>query len=328
MIFYDMADNQKIFLINSWLFIFMTIIFYLIISFIAETLVYKEVDFKLEEKNPDKSIQYEIEDDEVLQEVMAEVFPSHGSSNTNQVLAMYNNDVFDTKLVKLCDDYDFLCKKIDMDDEFDSKESFMNHALSVKGIEFINNTAQYWYELWDTLEELTINKDAWARRWTSSRYKVTINTEDIKDYGEYFYVNVHELWHIMDLWALKWNLKEKDKNFTEFWKEVFKLDDPSIEYYKISRESEDTRKKESSKQDFCSGYWMYDPFEDFAECFNMYINHNNTFKKASKDSDYLAEKYNYFANLFDSQYLFDSDSSYEEIQNNKRRRHRDTTRLD
>lgn len=64
----------------------------------------------------------------------------------------------------------------------------------------------------------------------------------------------------------------------------FSLDDPSLEYYRYSRESETTRTATSEKSDFCSGYGMTNPFEDFAECHNLYLNNSQLFKKMALES--------------------------------------------
>ena len=43
---------------------------------------------------------------------------------------------------------------------------------------------------------------------------------------------------------------------------------------------------------------MNDPFEDFAECHNLYLNHQKLFRFFTQSSDILKDKYNYFANLY------------------------------
>jgi hypothetical protein len=76
------------------------------------------------------------------------------------------------------------------------------------------------------------------------------------------------------------------------------LDDPSIVYYRISWNSENVRDGEAKREDFCSGYGMSDPFEDFAECHNWYLNHNALFKAVAKTNDKMKLKYNFMANLY------------------------------
>lgn len=48
---------------------------------------------------------------------------------------------------------------------------------------------------------------------------------------------------------------------------------------------------------------MSDPFEDFSECFNMYINHNIFFREIAKKNPLLKKKYNLLASIFNNQYL-------------------------
>jgi hypothetical protein len=101
--------------------------------------------------------------------------------------------------------------------------------------------------------------------------------------------------HILDLGMLNGTQRTKNPDFTEFGNAVFADDDISLKYYAISRQSEIIRKALSSKKDFCSGYGMSDPFEDFAECFNLYLNHNSLFKQIAKSNKSLKQKYNYIA---------------------------------
>jgi hypothetical protein len=65
----------------------------------------------------------------------------------------------------------------------------------------------------------------------------------------------------------------------------------------MSRDKENIRKATAKKKDFCSGYGMTDPFEDFAECFNLYLNHNILFREITKNNTILKKKYNFIAAL-------------------------------
>jgi hypothetical protein len=130
----------------------------------------------------------------------------------------------------------------------------------------------------------------------------------------------------MDLGALQGKSKTKHQFFTEFGKMVFTIDDPSLEYYQYSRQSETIRKSGVSKRDFCSGYGMSDPFEDFAECHNLYLNHQNVFQFLAQQNISLKNKYNYFANLYGGNYFANSSLKGEQI--NTDWRARDTTRIE
>ncbi len=105
------------------------------------------------------------------------------------------------------------------------------------------------------------------------------------------------------------------------------MDDPSISYYKLSRSKEKIRKAEAKKKDFCSGYGMSDPFEDFAECFNLYTNHNSLFRQMAKSDAVLKKKYNLIASIFDGQYVNASSQELKLVKSNGSRRPRDTTKL-
>lgn len=180
----------------------------------------------------------------------------------------------------------------------------------------------------DTVKTINISGVGWSRRWWSTRDTMYMNTEKITSHAEFFEVFTHELWHIVDLGVINGVSRTKDRNFTEFDRVVFASDDVSLDYYKISRKSESIRSVLSQSEDFCSGYGMTNPFEDFAECFNMYLNHNTYFKYIAKNNSALTAKYNFFANIFDGYYFFWSDIDLKSFGEKRiTRRPWDTTRM-
>lgn len=48
---------------------------------------------------------------------------------------------------------------------------------------------------------------------------------------------------------------------------------------------------------------MSDPFEDFAESFNMYLNHHHVFALMAANDEMLKKKYVFMQKLFDKKYL-------------------------
>jgi len=48
---------------------------------------------------------------------------------------------------------------------------------------------------------------------------------------------------------------------------------------------------------------MTNTFEDFAETFNMYVNHNYVFKQMAKESNILQKKYNFLNKVLKGKYL-------------------------
>lgn len=133
-----------------------------------------------------------------------------------------------------------------------------------------------------------------------------MNLDSISEMSEYRGVLTHEFGHVVDLGALQGKSKYKNSDYTEFGKVKFSIDDPSLEYYRYSREAEEIRKNSALKKDFCSGYGMTNPFEDFAECHNLYLNNASLFRQMAKESSVMKNKYNYLANLFANQKLQDN----------------------
>lgn len=72
---------------------------------------------------------------------------------------------------------------------------------------------------------------------------------------------------------------------------------------------------------------MSDPFEDFSECFNMYVNHNALFREIAKNNIALKKKYNFIAGIVNGKYIASKTSELNLIKENTARRPRDTTKI-
>lgn len=105
-----------------------------------------------------------------------------------------------------------------------------------------------------------------------------ILTTRVWDDSEQLKVFVHELGHIIDIFYLK-------KGF---------LSDPSDDFYLISWESFQTKKKGQKITDFVSGYALSNKYEDFAESFAFYVFHNEDFVNRAKGNPMLRSKYDFF----------------------------------
>jgi len=91
-------------------------------------------------------------------------------------------------------------------------------------------------------------------------------------------VLVHEIGHMIDIYAFKKSLKKSDL---------------SEEFYTISWKDPTTIKAGTSSLSFISGYASTNQYEDFAESFTMYIFHNKEFLKRAENNTYLKEKYTF-----------------------------------
>lgn len=239
----------------------------------------------------------------------------------------WENHEYELKYQTLCFSNFSTCIKIVFDWEFSSKDKFMYFASTIYVLNTISENIQIWWDIKTQLKKINLNPEFWATRWSADRNSVSIKLWAVKSYTEYLWLISHELWHVVDLWVVQWYSSEKDPKYTEFWYSVFSVDDPSLSYYSLSWDSEKVRKSEATKEDFCSGYGMTDPFEDFAECHNMYLNHNDIFKKWAKVNDVMKQKYNFFANLYWWKFMFSSSSDIAKFEMNHSRRPRDTTKM-
>lgn len=240
----------------------------------------------------------------LIQDVLDEIYSTgHQSSDIG------TEDDYMIKFQAVCTDHVILCTKVQFVGDFSMKDKYVylsTMAFVVSSLDdFLLNR---WLSLQDALHTVVINSQWGKRRGGADRHNITINTEIIQSYVEFVEVFVHELWHIIDLWVLQWVSRKLHPDYTEFGQIQFAADDWSLWYYELSWESEDTRFSQVSSLDFCSGYGMTNPFEDFAECMNLYLNHNDFFIYIAQDNPSLQRKYNMIASLFDGQFLFSSPS--------------------
>ena len=242
-------------------------------------------------------------------------------SESEESDAHWSSSVFS----KLCNKYKNICQKINWTWEIPDTEKAKKLAYVVYLLQNLDRDIKRWNNPSEALAAMIINEQKWSRRGSANRDTITINLWWITYDNEFFQVISHEIWHIIDLWWLQWTSSKKSPIFTEFNKQVFWIDDPSIEYYKYSWTSETVRKSWVSKEDFCSGYGMSDPFEDFAECHNLYINHHDYFRHIAMNNNTMKNKYNFFSNLYWWKYINNSEVKYEDRDNSYRAR--DTTKL-
>ena len=220
--------------------------------------------------------------------------------------------------LQLCSKYQNICNKVSRAGDFTDKDKATKFAYITYLLRKLDSNITRWKNASEALLAMLINKKTWSRRWSANWNAITINLWWIEYSNEFFQVISHEMWHIIDLWWLQWTSSKKSSNFTEFNKEVFAIDDPSLEYYKYSRSSETVRKSWMTKEDFCSGYGMSDPFEDFAECHNLYLNHHDYFRKIAMNNPTIKNKYNFMSNLYGWKYINDSEAKYENRENSYR----------
>ena len=200
---------------------------------------------------------------------------------------------------KLCNYYSNWCNIIEIDD-FDYQNKVYYTALTIYLLEFVD---KYLPALKENLDYIKIQPEKNWRRGYAGHHSIIMNVKKNMSYKQFFEVLTHEMGHVVDLWVLNGDSWFKSKKFTEFWKVVFAKNDPSLEFYKLCWQSEKIKKPDVYISDFVSWYGMTDPFEDFAETFNMYLNHNWVFQQMSSESNILRQKYNFMAKLFNWNYI-------------------------
>lgn len=232
----------------------------------------------------------------------------------------------ETNLSIICDKIN-ICDKLDFKGTFSTIEKYNYTKMIGKIVQFIDDNGTQDKNIKQVITDIKINKDEGSRRGYATRDSIVFNLWSVQSNKEFIELTTHEMGHIIDLWYIQWSWFKKDKNYTEFGKAVFAINDLSLSFYKISRDKETIRKAEAKKKNFCSGYGMSDPFEDFSECFNLYINHNIFFREIAKTDTILKKKYNFIAGIFNGNYISSNTKDLILIKNNTIRRPRDTTKL-
>ncbi len=228
--------------------------------------------------------------------------------------------------VTTCNDLQ-ICDKV----KFSAGYTDTKKALYYSSIIDVIDSLQQWMSrktiISDSLFSLTLSNSIWDRRWWWWSKTIIINTKDISNMQEFREILTHELGHIIDLWGIVGVSQQYDQKFTLWGKSIFGIDDSSLDFYRISRDSITTRKSDATYLDFIWWYAMSNPYEDFAECFNMYIRHNDVFRAMSQWSQKLQKKYNYIQSIIWSTILATDWQNVATINANSKRRPRDSTRM-
>lgn len=225
--------------------------------------------------------------------------------------------------VQTWEEKESLENKIIIDSQWSWEEQQYIKELTLETMYAVEDKITYYKSIAESIQTITINKEKSSSRWYSSHNSIVINYGDMSR-QEFKEVLTHELGHIIDLWVLHGYSSKKNEVFSEFEEFVFEEDDPSLMYYSLSRDWEDKKKAQSTKQDFCTTYGMSNPFEDFAECLNLYLYHHEYFSTLIAWNKILEKKYEYIAKIFGYQYI-----QWWKIDNNKSKnyRYRDSTRI-
>ncbi|MFH1012565.1 MAG: putative zinc-binding metallopeptidase [Candidatus Peregrinibacteria bacterium] len=141
-----------------------------------------------------------------------------------------------------------------------------------------------------SVENVILDYDPQAHRGLGGRQIVILRAD--MEPRELVGVLVHELAHNVDLIALESSQTQRASGFKDGDQAIF-IGDPSVDFYRISWETEIVRKRTASNLDFVSGYAMTDAFEDFAETYAYYVLHGNEFKAKVATSPALYAKWRF-----------------------------------
>lgn len=280
----------------------------------------QNIQKELEEQQKKELARQKAEAKSIINDIVATVIQQqHGVWDNFK----YDNDTSN----KLCKVYPDICDKIIFNWTFSQSEKITYQGLIIYAMSNIDSFLTTKAKLSQTLYTISLNKTQSWRRGYAGHHTLTINLASIKSYTEFFEVVTHEFWHNVDLGVIEGNSSYLDKNFTEFNQAAFSIDDKSLDFYKFNFQSETSRLDRSSFKDFVSWYALTNPFEDFAETFNMYLNHHDFFKELAETNYILAQKYDYMSYLLWGKYFFNDSLSTKKLQRDPLFRPWDSTRI-
>lgn len=226
-----------------------------------------------------------------------------------------------------CEDV-WICDKVRFLDGYTTKQKTDYYTIILTTVDNIQKTLPANYKkLSDTLFSITLSPTLTDRRGRWGSKTIIINTADISSLQEFREILTHELGHIIDLWSIVGTLSTMDTSFTLGWQSTFSSDDPSLQFYRISRENTTTKKADAVYTDFVGWYAMTTPYEDFSESFNMYLRHQDVFRAMANSSENLQKKYNYIKSLLWNNFFQTDRKSVSLVTNNSNWRPWDSTRM-
>lgn len=142
-----------------------------------------------------------------------------------------------------------------------------------------------------TLKSLKVLNLDNSKRGVGGANTIVINAYKLSD-SEFISVLTHELGHVIDLGGISGSPMSEKSIFNDGPNPIY-LNDLSVAYYNYSWNDSYSRKSNTERFDFVSGYAMSDPFEDFAESFTFYTLHNLDFQVLAEKNLNLRQKYNW-----------------------------------
>ncbi len=210
------------------------------------------------------------------------------------------------RLKEICWNYDDICDRMKMDHNFTLRELYNFTVFSVYIITQIDDNIllEDVSTIRTTLSSITFNKDSVdITRWKAWWRNVLINTYDMRDLVELFEIITHELMHILDLWVIDDPFSEKNKQYKERWDLSFWMNDRSLKFYSLSWQSENQKRNSFRNDNMISIYAQTNTFEEIAEFWNAWINHQVPLLAIAREDPVLLQKYLLFKQLFWERYI-------------------------
>lgn len=227
---------------------------------------------------------------------------SNGLLNTPWIQTAHNSAQW-VDIEKICGLFSSICNKTTWDGTYTADERLNYQWLLIHLIKQLDRRLVTDQSLESVLSGIKLSAYQPDRRGSAWHTHVRFNTSKIDSWNEFFQVSVHEMIHIIDLWVVQWRSVFRNSDFTEFGKTIRASNDPSIDFYQISRLNENTKKQTQWPEHFVSGYALKNIYEDKAETATFFLLYHDLFVEKAKTNPILKQKYNYINTLFGGSYL-------------------------
>lgn len=225
-----------------------------------------------------------------------------------------------------CEKNQDLCSKIKFTGVFSESDKRKYQSLIIKQVKNIDAILYTPKKLADVLYSITLDAGVGARRWLAGKSTIIISVGNIQSQEEFIEIVTHELWHIIDLSILQGKSGITQKSFLSIDRSQFPVDDSSLNFYQVSWLNTTTRKANAGAAWFVGWYAMSDPFEDFAETFNTYLNHHHVLALLAANDSMLKKKMTFMEGLFNKKYLQSDIATAAVMKDNIDERPRDSTK--
>ena len=223
---------------------------------------------------------------------------------------------YGTRMREICTYYDDICAKIKFSHPFTMRQNYMYTVFVVYLVSQIDQNIQLpgTPPLRTVLSSIRFDLNTYEPRGKAGYRNIIMNVNEVRNPAELFEVITHEFGHVFDLWVLQdLESEQQSEAYINFGNKTFGVNDFSLEFYKHSRESTKIPRKSARNSNVVSWYAKTNVFEEFAELFNAWINHQVPLLDISRNDPVMLKKYLLMQEVFGKRYINKDIDTFKEM---------------